>query len=154
MPFDEPDRRVLEQRREQPGHEVGLEVADVGVEEAHEVAAGDVEGLPQRVALPLTRRQVGEDVGDGVDEPARRPGGLGGPVPGAVVEDDDLVDEATRDQLAPDRGDDRADGAGLVAGRETDRHRLAQLGLPVDERRKLGCGGHRDWKRTGPRRYH
>ena len=39
----------------------GAEVADVGVEPAHEVAAARVQRLPQRVALARSARELGED---------------------------------------------------------------------------------------------
>ena len=137
--LDEPDRRIGEQGLEQVRHEVRAEVPDVGVQPADEVAAAHVERLPEHVALTGTGGQVGEDRRGGVDDGAFPGGDLGGGVGGAVVDDEDLVDEGdVLHQGAPDRGDRLPDGGLLVPGR--DAHRDDGAGAALDRGEAGGEG--------------
>jgi hypothetical protein len=132
--LDEADRRLGQQGAEQADDEARPEVGDVGVAPHHDVAPGDVEGAPQRLALAPAARHVGEDVGGVHDPGAGRRGGLGGLVGGVVVEHEDLVDQADPvDQVAPDLGHDGADGRLLVVGGDAHRHDVPPVALRLDQ---------------------
>src|SRR5690606_36815794 len=108
------DAAVGEQRAEQAGHQGGAEAADVGVDEGHDVAGGDGEGLPQRLALAVERGQVGQDGVLGVHVGPGAGGHGGGVVGGAGVDDHDLVHQAG--ELAADDADDVTHGVPFVTG--------------------------------------
>ena len=78
----------VEERAEQPGHEVGAEVLDVGVEEDEELAVGLARGPRHGLALAPARRSRAATT----RAPAR-PGHRGGVVGRPVVDHHDLVDE-------------------------------------------------------------
>ena len=101
--LDEGDRVVVEQWRQQVGDPVGLEARHVAVAPHDEVAGAGGERGPQRVALAVTDAVAVVDVADRHD---RRPGALGddgGVVGAAVVEHDQLVDDAVRGRRASAR---------------------------------------------------
>src|SRR4029450_14020793 len=99
----------------------GVEVPDVGVDPADEVALAGVQSLPERLALARPRALAGQDL---VLEEHLGPFGPGdghGVVPGAGVHDDDLVHQpGPLVKVAAGGADDPAHGGGLVAGREAD----------------------------------
>jgi hypothetical protein len=124
--LDQLDVRTRQERREQAGHEVRTPVDEVGVEEEEQVPGGDVQGLPQRLALALRRAQVVTDGGSRAHGGARVGGTLGGGIHRVRVDHDELVDEADLvDPGRPHRGDDGADRVLLVAGRDDDADAMA-----------------------------
>jgi hypothetical protein len=128
--------RPPQQRCEQDGHEVGAEVADVGVDPAQEVAVADVQRLPHRVALPAPGRELGQELGDGEDARSFGAGGVAGRVRRAVVHDHDLVDELeVLDETSAHCRDHAADGGFFVTGGKAHRHRVPVAGL-----RRHECG--------------
>jgi hypothetical protein len=133
--LDHPDAGIVEQRREQPGDEVGAEVADVGVDPAHDVAVADVQRLPHRVALPASGGKLGHQLGDRKDAGPFGAGGLVRRVGRAVVHDDDLVDEVEMlDEASAHGRDDASDGGLFVARRKADRHGVPVTCLGRDQR--------------------
>ena len=99
--LDQLDARVGEQRAEQAGHEVGVPVDQVGVHEDDQLAGGDEERLPHRLALARPGAEVGADLRGAVHGRA----GVGRDgvrvVGGVGVDDHDLVDAARRCPPAP-----------------------------------------------------
>ena len=117
-----------EQRAEQPGHEVGVPVEQVGVHEDQHVAAGHEQRLPHRLALARDGAEVGPDLRRAVHDRAGVGGDRVGRVGGVGVDHHDLVEQRTVSTSAsPDPGDHVADGGGLVAGGHDQAHRVSPL---------------------------
>ncbi len=125
-----------QERAQQTGDERRVEVPQVGVAPHDEVAGAGQHGLPQGLALARFGPELRGDVGRGHDP---GPGGgrhLGRGVGGVVVEDEDLVHQrGVADQRLLHRGNDRADGRGLVTGGQ------AQGDPPAPLRRDQVVGG-------------
>ena len=134
--LDEPDVAARQERADEPEHEARAEVADVGVAPHDDVALRREHRSPERVTLAAQVVERGEDLlgahdaGTGIGRTLRRA------VDRAVVDDEDLVDQARAlHQLALDEIDDRADGVLLIAGRKTERDR--RVVLRCDEARQV-----------------
>ncbi len=63
-PLDVADRRVGQERAQQPHHELRIEGDQVRVDEDHQVAVGDVQRLPQRLTLAGDAAVLGQHVVD------------------------------------------------------------------------------------------
>jgi hypothetical protein len=124
------DRRVVEQRGDQPGDPFGLEAGDVAVDPDDDVAVAGEQARPQHVALPVSVAVLEVDLLDRDHQRSgagRHPGGVVG---AAVVDDDELVDQRhALHQLVADRGAELPDRGRLVTARDAHRHRLAALGI-------------------------
>ncbi len=127
--LDESDCWVGQQRAEQPGHERAGERLEVGVDEDQQVTGGDVQRLPQHLALARDVTCLGQYV------PSLDNGGAGllrhlhGPVGRPRVDDHELVHEGNvPDQVTVDGPDDRTDRRFLVQRRQHDAHSSPSLG--------------------------
>src|SRR5205085_277577 len=132
-------RGIGEQRCNQIGDEVRLEVRDVGVDPADEVTAQDRQASPERLPFAF-------DGGDGRQQRARvhhRGSGLArdgrSAVRRAAVEDDELIDKIGHQRVG-DGAADAADGRRFVDGGEGDADRHA-LRAPFQAQR--GCARSR-----------
>ena len=99
----EPGLGLGEERADEAGDEMLLEVPDVRIDPADDVAAARVDRLPHRVALAAARTGLREDRRLGDDAGALPGRGLGGEVGRAVVDDDAL-------EVAPRLRKDRRNG--------------------------------------------
>ena len=116
--LDQQHRRVVEQGAEQTRHEVGVPVDEVGVHEDQQVAGGDEQRLPHRLALAAGGPEVGPDLGGAVHHGSGAGGHVEGGVVGVAVDDHDLVEQrgGLHERLAH-LADHDPDGGRLVAGR-------------------------------------
>ncbi len=115
--LDQEHIRVVQQRADQARDEMRAPAGEVGVHEHQQVAFGDQERLPQRLALARVGAEMGRDVAGPVHRGAG-PGGHGGGRIGRIgVHHHDLVDQRrVEDQGLADRGHHPGDGLLLVAG--------------------------------------
>ncbi len=143
--LDQLDVRLGEQRAEDAGDQGGVELAQVGVHEADDLAVGDQQRTPQHLALAGGGGQPGQD-GVPVDDGGPGLGGdLGGAVDGAGVDHHQLVHQReSLHQLPPDDPDDLADGGLLVQGGQDDadgaRRAEGALGGREGVNRSVGRG--------------
>ena len=122
-PFTNSARRARRQRPEQAVHEVRREVARVGVDEDHDVAARDRERAPHRVALAEHRAELGQQLGLLVaPRRPRRAATSAVPSRGGGVHHEHLVDQRRR---GPQPLDDRPDRVRPPRGGEHHGDRLA-----------------------------
>ena len=100
-PLHQRDAVVGQQRSEQARDEVGVPVDQVGVHEHDQVAAGDEQRLPHRLALARVAAELGPDLVRAVHDGP----GVGGHREGVVgrvgVDDHDLVEQAPSSPSAP-----------------------------------------------------
>ena len=87
-------RVVVEQRRQHPHHPIGLERRDVTVAPDDEVPVADQQRRPQRIALAMARSVRRMDVVDRHHPGAGVSGDASRVVGAAIVEHDQLVDDA------------------------------------------------------------
>jgi hypothetical protein len=119
---------------------MGPEIGDVAVDECDEITLGLPQCDPHGLALAAAR-------GLATDDPGTRPAGdRPGVVGGAVVDDQDLVDEgdpsAFGGQSGDDAQDDGTDRRRLVPGRDADGHGTAGLGTGQVCRVEVAMGEH------------
>ena len=127
--LDQLHLRPGQQRTEQAGDEVCVPVGQVGVHEHEDVAAGDEERLPHRLALAGVGAEVRADLRRPVHDGTGRGRGVVRPVRRVAVDDHDLVDQRDGvDQPVTDPSDDVADGPGFVARRYDEAHPGVALG--------------------------
>jgi hypothetical protein len=124
--LDELDVGRLEQRADEAGDEMGLEVGDVRVEEADDLACEHAERAPHRIALAKYRTEIWKERGLFVNGRAGAPGDVPRGVARVAVDYDDLIDQTRGAQLAQAL-DDRTHGRGAVAGRQADGDPLTAL---------------------------
>src|SRR3989442_10689671 len=126
--------RMDQQRTNDAVHELRVDVADVRVDPADDVATQHEQALPQRLAFAGERPELGHELLMHVHRHALALRDLARAVVRAGVDDDDLVDEwiAAHQPLAH-RVYDVADGLLFVQRRETDRDRQALAALEIDE---------------------
>lgn len=130
--LDQLDVRFGEQRADDAGHEGGVELAQVGIDEADDLAAGDEQRAPEHLALAGGRGQPGQDLVAAHHPGAGRGGRGGGAVAGAGVDHDQFVDQRQAlHQLPADGADDVADGGLLVQGGQHDADGAGPAGGPL-----------------------
>src|SRR6266511_3894224 len=88
------DGLVGQQRPVQAVDEAGVDVLDVRIYPADDVAVARVQALPHALALAPARAGLPQDIVLGVDGRPLGPGDGGGVVAGAAVHDDDLFEQA------------------------------------------------------------
>ncbi len=133
--LDEMDVRVGQQRADDAGDKGGREFAQIGVDEADDVAAGGEQRAPQDLALAGQRGNTGQHAVPVDDRGAGRRRDLGRTVGGARIQHHQLVDQRNGigHQLGAYRGHDRADRGLLVQRRQDDADRTAALALRLQQ---------------------
>jgi len=135
------DRLVGQQRTEQPGDEMRLEVGEVGVEVHQDVAAGHRERLPQHLALARPGAARGQDVVAVVYHGPGRGRDRRGPIHRSRVDHHDLVNQASPGGQLPNPRHDLPDGRLLV--QRGQHHAHNSVGLRGDEAVDRPAGGRR-----------
>jgi hypothetical protein len=122
------DSRHGQQRADRAVDKVLAEITGVGVGEHDDIAARYRQGAPHRVALSLGRPESGQQFVLRVDLGTMGPGDIRGAVRGIRVDHEHLIDQPASLVQPGHRVQDRADGAGHLAGRQNQRDgRIAHL---------------------------
>lgn len=151
--FDVVDLRVFKERADEACDEAAVELGDIAVDVADEVAGGGVEGFPEVFAFAAVGAEVWGDFGGEEDARAGLGGEGTGGVSGAGVDDEEFVDERVGgEEFAVEGGDDGADGFGFVESGDADGDALG--GLMFSRHQSGDVGEFRvvvacDWHGTG-----